>query len=1322
MATQESLNMAQQFYVAYYGRPADPAGLVWWADKFDGSDNLEDALSAFGASDEFDENFGEMTNEELINNLYQQMFGRDAEQDGIDFYAGLLESGEATLVSLAKNIADGADGDDATVLANKIAVAQTYTNAVESLGSTYEADDIADAMAILAAVDVTEESVATGNEAALVEVESNVPEDVPEPSVPGEDFFLTANQDILTGTANDDTFIADVVQVNGPQVNTLGTGDRLDGGEGHDVLEAQVAQGLYMGNSNMAIQPRIRDIEEIKFEALESNLGQNGRVTIGGLEIKGVDKLINYLEDLAIKSLSAIDHNSDGLPNLDSMLGETLANGFASVHEIRDFFDYIRVQANTVNDVLEGLSLLQISVDTGIDIGVNSDVFVNAKNIYGVDEISSWHSDANLVVTDVNTMTSEGNHDIARNTSDMTIGMRYTGSQDTRWEASDMHVYFDQDFLLTGKDSESQAIFYLLDQDADLINLDVDGDGVEDLLAEINANGLRFTVDGGAVQTIQFDQALLLADGNGNRVIDHASFVAALQPALAQAIAQGLVPADTTLKVNPALTDFTFLDDGSRSSDIPAIVLETKTDAILKSVGFKWVDEMVGEYNVYGRLDSGADVAAQPLSVNVALEKVGRGGDGGELIIGSMDKYAHGIDEFYVTVYGDDAGDHGNGRPSSLSRLDSTGNQLDKIFITSDNDGYPGNSYADLTIGNGLINGNPVNDGMTLIQSNGFMGDLNLGTSDATRVVDLATLNTTDMAGDTSFWAEVGTRGKYDYKTGSGDDYINIDLNGDAVDTVFTGLSIATNAGNDEVYVADHSFGGNPQIGVSQMTMFGLNNLSINTGAGDDYVELSNNFRFNIDAGAGSDFVYIKSDDSFSMCPEGEPGSTGEWVISTPTGLPDFNTRVLYKAQLTVTFAGFEETVNVKTDSAGNFIANQLTINAAIREAIDRNPELSRLLDYTVEGPLGASGHNNGTSAQQLIIRSTIDGENFLGIDLYQPQLLASTDPAIPAVGQVRLATGDATSLLTGIIATDTAENSLTDPLAYVNLNFGSQDEAGAGNITLWDGEAVTLDNAFLPWDSDDTGNAEGEANVNFSVINMGSGANDLVVLDSNDDSANVLVIDQNFGKVSVVNFFTDFEDASVGNHAIDYTHYLNNLEDFSVNTPSNLLSADFIDVTLATTNVVEANQVQIITMTETAAQTFDNLTAAALVNALNNNSISYADINDGTSDAAVTTTGLVGTLQNHIFMVENANNLGEYKIFHLTSSTVNNIGDFNTNGVELGILDFGNSTLEFDDINLFGNEDWIDNVVGDPQDQIIGLMGTADQVFEDCAGSNTVV
>ena len=76
--------------------------------------DLDDVLEAFGTSPEFTDNFGGMTNEELVNGLFEQSFGRDAGEEGLTYYVGLLESGDATLGSIAKQIVDGAQGDDVT--------------------------------------------------------------------------------------------------------------------------------------------------------------------------------------------------------------------------------------------------------------------------------------------------------------------------------------------------------------------------------------------------------------------------------------------------------------------------------------------------------------------------------------------------------------------------------------------------------------------------------------------------------------------------------------------------------------------------------------------------------------------------------------------------------------------------------------------------------------------------------------------------------------------------------------------------------------------------------------------------------------------------------------------------------------------------------------------------------------------------------------------------------------------------------------------------------------------------------------------------------
>ena len=67
MATQESLDLAQTLYVAYYGRPADRAGLNYWADEID-ANGVDAMVNAFGNSAEFEARFGNLSNEQLINN------------------------------------------------------------------------------------------------------------------------------------------------------------------------------------------------------------------------------------------------------------------------------------------------------------------------------------------------------------------------------------------------------------------------------------------------------------------------------------------------------------------------------------------------------------------------------------------------------------------------------------------------------------------------------------------------------------------------------------------------------------------------------------------------------------------------------------------------------------------------------------------------------------------------------------------------------------------------------------------------------------------------------------------------------------------------------------------------------------------------------------------------------------------------------------------------------------------------------------------------------------------------------------------------------
>jgi len=155
-------DQVQKMYVAYYGRPGDPGGLNWWAGKLEvAGGDLSEIIDSFGSSSEYVDRFGNMDNSALINNIFVQLLGRDADTEGLNWYLGKLESGDPdwTLASIALRIADGVQEgtDDNLVVANRMAVANAFTLAVENGEQSYDGDsDILSASQLLAGVDSDE--------------------------------------------------------------------------------------------------------------------------------------------------------------------------------------------------------------------------------------------------------------------------------------------------------------------------------------------------------------------------------------------------------------------------------------------------------------------------------------------------------------------------------------------------------------------------------------------------------------------------------------------------------------------------------------------------------------------------------------------------------------------------------------------------------------------------------------------------------------------------------------------------------------------------------------------------------------------------------------------------------------------------------------------------------------------------------------------------------------------------------------------------------------------------------------------------------------
>ena len=296
MATQASLDKVQELFIAYYGRPADLAGQTYWADELEAS-SLEEIIDRFATSDEFDEQYGDLTNQQLIAELYKQILDRDPadtpDDEGPAWYAEQLSEGLMTRGEIALAILAGATGDDAAVLENRKAVADLFTQAVEDAGKVYEVEA---GKALLA-------SVGADTDPATVDVAAAVAAlDDAAPTTPttGEELDLTQRADALTGTDADDTFNAPVTQNetgSGALANTFETGDVLNGGEGVDTLNADlIATGTIQDNQNgVAISAETDGIENVflRAQAFTADTGANNTTfaaTVDAEKMAGVQE------------------------------------------------------------------------------------------------------------------------------------------------------------------------------------------------------------------------------------------------------------------------------------------------------------------------------------------------------------------------------------------------------------------------------------------------------------------------------------------------------------------------------------------------------------------------------------------------------------------------------------------------------------------------------------------------------------------------------------------------------------------------------------------------------------------------------------------------------------------------------------------------------------------------------------------------------------------------------------------------------------------------------------------------------------------------
>ncbi|GAA3588945.1 DUF4214 domain-containing protein [Marinobacter xestospongiae] len=768
------------------------------------------------------------------------------------------------------------------------------------------------------------------------------------------------------------------------------------------------------------------------------------------------------------------------------------------------------------------------------------------------------------------------------------------------------------------------------------------------------------------------------------------------------------------------------------------IVITATGSNVIERGGFSFGERSGVDRNVdpSGRQDTEVLGSESSLiSTNLEFKNIGYGSQGGSVNVSGQSLSETGVEEFNVT-----AEKHDLGLGVWLTELSSqplknrAKNTLEVINLTGNADYFHvgEEQSAALNDQEGAVLAGKENAGITDVRffnASQFNQNVKLN-AQVTDDVIARDLNRGDGADDAAADNVV-----YTYNLGGGNNDLFLSFSQSVIAHEDAALSITTGNGNDKVHLVLDNDDAAPSNWYSNQK--DQKNIVINTGSGNDTVTTEGAGDATIVTGAGADTVYADNSGEQGFDLDNDAATADEffkahWVFNSEnldvqdllggSGSPLTGTTgesgpyFLYESTLTVTLSGagatpaggltgaaadafangFEVTVDVPTGQ--NYAATERQINQAIKDAINNNAVMNKLL-VAIDGP-------NDT----LIVRSLIDG-TFNNTDL-DVNIQTGTLPTAAAELSQLQAAWEAFNNTSNPAALDQAAlQAQVDALVNPANTDGHYEGAGAWDNT---GAETTAADAILG-QLDDAGAATDVTGADSAVesnnvINVGV-SQDVVVMGTGANSNDMLVYTgYNNGENTVVNFVQDDDGvAGVNQNGVDFinfTSYLTTEIDASGSGAGN--SANPAPVEFEAAGSINGNTVSIITFAGdggNAQQTWDNLSASNLV-ALLNGTAAFGDAaNTAAFDAYDADNGetnmgsgaigaIIGNTNNHIFMVENDANDGEYKIFHVTSTRVADAdaGSFNTSAQLVGTVDLGASlsTNELDmELSLVGSAEW---------------------------------
>ena len=295
----------QQLYIAYFGRAADPTGLDYWVDA---GTSTKAFAAHMHAQNEFKSVYGDLSVEAQVNQIYQNLFGRDADVTGLTYWTNEINQGNLELASIANDLiwavnnssaTSGQTYQDKTCLSNKTSAATAYTAKVEETTAGILAYAPADSDPWDAGANITEaKSYMSGIDKDTESTSATIATSVSIITTNGvlagaKTYTLTTGVDSFTGTNAADTFDASTS-------NTFLNGDTLVGGSGKDTLNATLT-GVTVAANTSGIETYAITVTDTTASAQTATINM-----ASATDVTTVKTISSTLENLTLNNLQSV--------------------------------------------------------------------------------------------------------------------------------------------------------------------------------------------------------------------------------------------------------------------------------------------------------------------------------------------------------------------------------------------------------------------------------------------------------------------------------------------------------------------------------------------------------------------------------------------------------------------------------------------------------------------------------------------------------------------------------------------------------------------------------------------------------------------------------------------------------------------------------------------------------------------------------------------------------------------------------------------------------------------------------------------------------